>query len=256
MGGRTAKLDDGMSGSRKALSSLAARVVSALVLASAGLFCSSERGSAASGSAAFEVAPLVRIGVLANRGTEQCLEQWGPMAEYLTTEIPSSEFQIRPLAHDEVAPAVARGELDLILVNPSLYIEMEWLHGAGRIVTLKNLCLGKAYTVYAGVIFCKADRDDIEEIADLKGKTFMAVEEDSFGGWQMAWRELKEHGLDPYRDFASLRFGETHDTVVDAVRSGETDAGTVRTGTLERMAAEGKIRLDRAQEILAEMVGN
>jgi two-component system sensor histidine kinase TtrS len=201
------------------------------------------------GGAGFEESKSVRIGVVAKRGTQRCLEEWGPTAEYLAREIPSSSFEIVPLSYGAVAPAVRRCELDFVMANPSVYIELERLYGASRIVTLKNLCLGGAYTVYGGVIFRKAGREDIQQLGDLRGKTFMAVEEDSFGGWQMAWRELQECGIDPRSDLADLRFGETHDEVVYAVRDGRVDAGTVRTDTLERMAAEGKIRLDQFRVI-------
>ena len=40
-------------------------------------------------------------------------------------------------------------------------------------------------------------------------------------------------------------FGGTHDGVVRAVAAGTVDAGTVRTDTLERMQAEGKIKLSQ-----------
>jgi len=193
----------------------------------------------------------VRIGVLATRGPERCLERWGPTAEYLTAEVPGHSFRITPLGYSEIVPAVERGELDFILANPSLYITLETRCNASRIVTLKSVCQGQVSTLYAGVIFTKAGRDDIRQLADLKGKTFMAVEEDSFGGWEMAWRELKEQGIDPRRDFADLRFGETHDAVVLAVGRAEVDAGTVRSDTLEGMAAEGQIRLDDFQVLAA-----
>jgi two-component system sensor histidine kinase/response regulator len=197
---------------------------------------------------------LVRIGVLAKRGAERCLEEWEPTAEYLTAEIPGFKFVIRPLGHDEIDAAVERGELDFILVNPSLYVELERFYGASRIVTLRAVYGSKPCAVYAGVIFCKADRSDIRKLADLKGKTFMAVDERSFGGWQMAWRELKEHGVNPYRHFRELRFGGTHDAVVYAVRDGQVDAGTVRADTLPRMASEGKISLEEFQ-VIGERVG-
>ena len=35
-----------------------------------------------------EVPQSVKIGVLAKRGPEKCLEKWGPTAEYLTQTIP------------------------------------------------------------------------------------------------------------------------------------------------------------------------
>jgi putative nucleotidyltransferase with HDIG domain len=72
----------------------------------------------------------------------------------------------------------------------------------------------------------------------------MAVEPRSFGGWIMCWRELYRLGIDPLRFFSALEYGNTHDAVVNAVKNGTVDAGTVRTDTLERMAVAGSIRLD------------
>ncbi|MCK4340660.1 MAG: PhnD/SsuA/transferrin family substrate-binding protein [Phycisphaerae bacterium] len=208
-----------------------------------------------------QLAP-VKIGVLAKRGPERCLEKWGPTAEYLTRTVPGHSFTIVPLAYEEIDAGVERGEMDFMLANPSFYVGgergevdfvlanssfyvgLEKLYGANRIATLKNRRLGGVYTVFGGVIFRRADRDDIQRFDDLKGKTFMAVKETSLGGWYAAWRELKERRLDPHSDFADLRFGGTHDAVVYAVRDGKIDAGAVRTDTLERMAAEGKIRLE------------
>jgi len=201
----------------------------------------------------------VKIGVLAKRGAGRCLKKWSPTAEYLTKKIPDRIFVIVPLNFEEVYPAVEKGKVDFILANSSFYVELESWYGVDRIATLKNRVLGKDYTKFGGVIFCRADRGDIRRPSDLKGKTFMAVKETSFGGWRMAWRELKENGIDPYRDFKELQFGGTHDAVVYAVRDGKVEAGTVRTDTLERMQAEGKIDLgdfyvvgDRSGEI-AEM---
>jgi len=232
-----------MRGVQKALSGLTARVV----LACCGLLLAA--GPVLGGG---EESRPVRIGVLAKRGPQRCLEEWGVTAEYLGAEIPGYRFEIRPLRYDEVAPVVEAGKVDFILANPALYVELERFHGASPIVTLRNLYAGKPYTVYAGVIICKSGREDIRELSELKGKTFMGVEEDSFGGWQMAWRELKKHGIDPYRDFSDLRFTNTHDAVVYAVRDGEVDAGTVRADTLAQMVLEGKVRWDQFQVINAQ----
>jgi signal transduction histidine kinase/DNA-binding response OmpR family regulator/ABC-type phosphate/phosphonate transport system substrate-binding protein/HPt (histidine-containing phosphotransfer) domain-containing protein len=183
----------------------------------------------------------VKIGVLAKRGPEQCLEKWSLTAEYLSDRIPDTSFVIVPLDHEKIYPSVERGEIDFILANSSFYVELEHRFRANRIATLKNRCLDRFYTRYYGVIFWKADRSDMRHLNDLRGKTFMATAEESFGGWRMAWRELKEKGLDPNKDFKDLKFGGTQDAVVYAVRDGVVDAGTVRADTFIRMDAEGKI---------------
>ena len=184
---------------------------------------------------------LVKIGVLAKRGTERCMERWAPTAEYLSSKIPGKTFVIIPLDYEQIHSSVKKREVDFILANPSFYVELEDMYGTNRIATLKNLRLSSVSTVFGGVVFCKANRNDIQRLTDLNGKSFMAVKETSFGGWRMAWRELKEKGVNPYHDFAELKFGGTHEAVVYAVRDGKVDAGTVRTDTLERMTSEGKI---------------
>ena len=112
---------------------------------------------------------------------------------------------------------VEKSQIDFILVNSSCYIELESKYRVDRIATLKNNVFGKTQTSYGSVIFCKKQRQDIRHLIDLKRKAFRAVEDISFGGWIMTLRELKEAGV---------------------------DAGTVRTGILEIMNAEGKINID------------
>ena len=185
----------------------------------------------------------VRIGVLAVRGVAQCLKSWSATAEYLTKHIPGYTFVIVPLTHDQITPSVHKAEVDFILTNSSYYVELEQGFGVNRIATLKEMRLGRVYSKYGSVIFCRADRKDIRKLSDLKGKSFMGVSESSLGGWLMAWRELKENGIDPYSDFKEIRHKETHDEVVYAVRDGLVDVGTVRTNTLEELSAEGKINL-------------
>ncbi len=192
--------------------------------------------------ASTEQKPL-KIGVLAIHGVEQCVKSWAPTAEYLTSRIPGHTFVVVPLTHAGIEPAVKAGEVDFILTNSSFYVELEQGYGVNRIATLKELRMGRVYSKYGSVIFCRKDRLDIRNLKDLKGKSFMGVSEGSLGGWLMAWRELKENGIDPHRDFKELRYGETHDEVVFAVRDGQADVGTVRTNTLEVLAAEGKIDL-------------
>jgi len=188
--------------------------------------------------------PPVKIGVLAKRGLERCMEKWSPTAKYLTDKIPGKTFVIVPLYFREIYPSVKKGEVDFILANSSFYVELENWYGVNRIATLKNKRIGRVVTKFGGLIFCKADRKDIQALNDLKGKIFMAAKETSLGGWRMALRELKEKGIDPYKDFKDIRFGGTHDMVVYAVRDGIVDVGTVRTDTLERIASDGKIDIN------------
>ena len=181
----------------------------------------------------------VRLGVLANSGLERCLEQWGPTVQYLNQELPGHAFSLVCLEFGEMAQAVKDKRVDFLLTNSSIYSELAGL-GLSPVATSK---MHGSYSVFAGVIFCRAYRRDINSLADLRDKTFMAVDPQSFGGWRMAWRELLQAGVDPQRHLKQLRFAGYQNLVPQAVLAGEVDAGTVRSGILEHLAHEGKLKL-------------
>lgn len=186
----------------------------------------------------------VRIGVLALRGPDQAMAMWSATCGYLAGRLPEHRFRIIPLGFDQIHLAVRQRSIDFVLANPAFYVELENLYGVSPVVTVRNRHDGEVgFSEFGGVIFTRADRGDIRTIQDLTGKSLTAVDQTSFGGWLVNERELRRKGIDPESSFRSLRFLGTHDAVVYAVRDRQADAGTVRTETLERMAAEGKIRL-------------
>lgn len=187
----------------------------------------------------------VTVGVLAHRGNEACIRMWTPTIRYLAEEVRGYKFRLLPLDLDGMSAALEQRKVDFVLTNPGNYVELERRFGVTRIATLRNRRHGEPYTLFGAVIFVRADREDLRTLSDLKNRSFGAVDKDAFGGFQMAWRELKQAGIDPFRDITRLRFfGFPQDKIVLAVRDGIVDAGTVRTDILERMASGGDIRLD------------
>lgn len=185
----------------------------------------------------------VRIGVLAKRGTEQCLQKWTPTADYLTEQIPERTFEIIPLGFEEFLEAADQDWLDFMLGNSAKYVKVSVRNKAVRIATLNNLGPnGNAHPVFGGVIFFRKNHVPEPTVRDLQHCRIAAVNPTSFGGWLAALREIQAQGFKPGHDF-KVSFEGTHDAVVYAVRDAEADAGIVRTDTLERMAKEGKIDL-------------
>lgn len=189
---------------------------------------------------------IIKVGVLAKRGDMITLKKWEPTASYLTKSIPGYKFKIIPLSFAHIFNAVEQNKIDFILANPGFYVELEYKYGIRRISTLVNKHIsGINQEEFGGVIFTHIDnKEKFKDLDSLKNSNFAAVNEKSLGGWQMAWRELKENGIDVKSDFKSLTFEGTHDKVVEAVLNKKVDVGTVRTDTLERMAFEGKIKLE------------
>lgn len=118
----------------------------------------------------------IKIGVLAKRGEAKALQQWGPTAAYLNEMLPHIHFQIVPLDFNAIYPAAENKEIDFILTNSAFYIGLVFNHQAQRILTLKNKRLDQETTRFGGVIFTRADNQDINTLKDLRHKRFKAIE--------------------------------------------------------------------------------
>ena len=185
----------------------------------------------------------VRIGVLAKNGPAKAMKKWAATGEYLTAKLGKS-VEIVPLDFDKVNPAIEANSVDFFLVNSSMFVTAKVKYGATAIATMINSRQGQALKSFGGVIIASAYNDAINSIEDIKGKSFMAVKKSSFGGWQMAYKTIKDKGIDPFADFASVDFAGKHDNVVFAIQNEAAQAGTVRTDTLERMVASGDIAME------------
>ncbi len=190
----------------------------------------------------------MKIGVLAFRGEDDAIERWSPTARYLGERVNGYRFEIVPLSLDGMSTEVANDRLDFILTNTGNYVVLENAYGISRLATLKVRHLGEEFTQFGAVIFTRAGRENLNRLEDIAGNSMMAVSRNAFGGFQMAWRELIDTGVDPFSDLSRLRFiGFPQDDIVHSVIEGRIDVGTVRSGTLERMAADGMIDIDQVK---------
>ena len=209
--------------------------------------------AATAGTAAIQETPLsplpspiesptpVRIGVLAHKGVEVCKNMWQPTMDLLNKEIPNRQFTLVPLTFEEIEPAVTNESIDFLICNPAIYVNMEVRYGVARILTLRNRVGTQIVSEFGGVIFCRADRSDLQTIQDIRGKHLAATDQTSFGGWLISLREINAVGINPKKDCASLNFLGEHQAVVRSVLARKADVGIVRTDTLERMASAGEL---------------
>ncbi len=191
----------------------------------------------------YEYKRKVKIGVLAKRGTKATLKRWNSMAKYLGEQLRYYEFEIIPLAFDQLENSVKNKEIDFVITNTMYYVFLEARYGISRIATLLNSDMSGSESLkeFGSVIFGLSSNKDLNKISDLKDKKVGAVDKYSFGGWVIGYEELVENGID--QDDIELSFLGTHDAVVRAVLDGDIEVGIVRTDTLERMQSEGSVKL-------------
>ncbi|MBU0689816.1 MAG: EAL domain-containing protein [Gammaproteobacteria bacterium] len=188
----------------------------------------------------------VRIGVLSFRPLDQARQQWQATEDYLNAHVRGNyHFRMEPLFLNEMNVAAAERRFDFILTNPNHYIVLRARHELSAIATLMPMIDGRPVDSFGGVVFARADRNDIRDFADLRGRNVAAAAEQSFGAYVMQRWALYEQGIQIGEVGKVIFTGMPQDKVVQAVLNGDADAGFVRTGVLENMTREGRIELDQ-----------
>ncbi len=190
-------------------------------------------------------AKTAKIGVLAFRGASSANSRWRPLVKYLNAAINGWQFEVVPITQGSVAGQIENRQLDFVITNPGHYVALQKLYGLSALATRERLSRQSrpGRMKFGSVIFTRSD-STILSFGELRGKTLAAVSPDAFGGFQIAWRELKQQGVDPFKDLKAVRFmGFPQDAIISAVRTGKVAAGVVRSGLLELLASEGRFKL-------------
>lgn len=99
---------------------------------------------------------------------------------------------------------------------------------------------------YHAVIFTRPE-SNIENIRDLKGKTFAFGARYSTQGYLIPRKMLKDAGI-TLNELRYYIFAGSHGNTVRAVLNGEVDAGGMQDNLARRLGREGKIRIIKVSE--------
>lgn len=189
------------------------------------------------------------LGVFAYRPKEIMLQQYQPLADYLSQVEPGLRVKLSVLTQDELEAALRNNRLDMVLTNPGHFLVLRHRHRlSGAIATLETLEAGQATSALGGVILTRADDDHIQTLRDLKGHRVAIPGTRFLGGFQSQVYELAQVGVHVPQDVDIVETG-SHDAVVSAVLGRKADAGFVRSGLIESLAREGKLDLARVRVI-------
>ncbi|MCG8429207.1 MAG: phosphate/phosphite/phosphonate ABC transporter substrate-binding protein [Chromatiales bacterium] len=184
----------------------------------------------------------LKLGVLAPRGELKANARWQDFGQYLSSEL-GKTVTIVPLPPARVTEAVNSKKVDFLLSHSPHTVYVNEKLGANVLATLNT----KAGPQFGGVIVAKKG-SGIKSANDLRGKNVMSLKfKAAAGAYIFQTYHLVQQGIDPHKDFGSLRAGKKQDDLVLAVKNGLIDAAFVRTGLLENMEREGKIKLDEFQ---------
>lgn len=93
---------------------------------------------------------IIKVGVLSYNDATTTESIWRDTIDYLSTTIEGHSFELVVMGFDDVENYVKDDLVDLVIVNPSVYVNLELTYGASRIVTLEREYNGNHASSYGG----------------------------------------------------------------------------------------------------------
>ncbi len=181
------------------------------------------------------------LGVLSNRPKSVIEARWQPTVDYLSEQA-GHPFRLAVMNYAELELAIEQGRIDFVLTNPAHYVLMTRRNGlSSPLATLVELENDQPLARFGGVIVVRSERSELRQLTDLRGRIIATPDIGSLGGYQMQAQALAGQGLNMPGDVKLKITGMPHDRVLEAVLSGEADAGFVRTGLIESLSRAGRL---------------
>ncbi|APZ52698.1 PhnD/SsuA/transferrin family substrate-binding protein [Salipiger abyssi] len=188
--------------------------------------------------------------MLAYRGWDEGRDDWQPLARYLSARLEGRPVRMVPVTLSSAALLIETGALDFLVTNPGHYLTLAKTYPMSVLATrARRLSDGSRSTSFGSTLVARRGTG-LDSFAALKGARVAAVSPRGFGGFQTVWFEAREQGIDLLTAPSETIFlGFPMDRIANAVLAGEADIGILRSGLLERLAADGIIDL-AALEVL------
>src|SRR5688500_841319 len=162
----------------------------------------------------------LRVGFVPSEDAQQVMQNAQPIVEILRKKL---AMEIQPFVATDytgVVEALRVNKLDIAFLTPASYVLAK--NEANVKVVLKSERKGVPY--YYAAIIVRAD-SGINNIEDLRGKSFAFGDPLSTTGNVIPRQMFKARGIDPVRDFKQILYSGGHDATVLAVLNGKVDAG-------------------------------
>jgi phosphonate transport system substrate-binding protein len=172
----------------------------------------------------------ITLGVVID-GSNQ--EDRAPAQAYLTKAMGRPVIIASPDSYSETVDRLADGSYDFACLGALVYIRAHAKYGVIPLVQ-------RASDLHYHTVFITAAGSSIYSLKDLNGKQFAFGDVDSTSAHLMAYRELKQAGIDPETDL-KYRYTGSHLATAALVASGAVDAGAIDKTVFDFLISSGKL---------------
>ena len=178
----------------------------------------------------------ITIAIVIDGATRQERE---PLRAYLTKAMGRPVNIRAPDTYGEVVAHLGEGSYDFACLGALMYIRARAKYGVIPLVR-------RTVDLHYHTVFITGTGSSIYSLSDLKGRQFAFGDIDSTSGHLMAYRELKEAGIDPDTDFR-FRYSGSHLATAAMVETGVVDAGAIDETVLQFLIDGGKLDANKVR---------
>ena len=188
--------------------------------------------------------PAITYAYLPQYSHTESFQRHHRLVEYLAEQTGLPLRQVFPDTFAHHISMFGQGKIDISFSNPFIYVKLANRFGA-RAMTRIIEEDGRAE--FRGQIIARKDNEAIQSVEDCRGKSWVAVDPSSAGGYLFALGHFVDHGLN-LRDFKEVVFaGGRQENVILGVYAGLHDLGSIREGSLK--VVENKIDLNQIKVV-------
>lgn len=222
---------------RRGAGLLAVLSVALVMLAGCG---SSGEESAAAQDGGGEIPDPLEMGIIPAEDNAEQVREFEPVADYVGEQLGVDVELYTATDYSGIIEAMRSEQVDIAWYGPLSYVLASEVADA-EAVAVQITDEGETDPTYKSLMITNS-ASDVQNIEDLRGKTFSFVDPASTSGNLFPRKAFDEAGIDPATDLEDTIYAGGHDASALAVKNDKVAAGAVANTVLENMITEGIIK--------------
>lgn len=181
-----------------------------------------------------QAADVLKVSAIPDEAPTELLRKFEPLGAYLQQEL-GMEVKFVPVSdYAAVVEGLAADRVDLAWLGGFTFVQAKLK--TGNAIPLVQREKDEKFISR----FISAD-ENVQSLADLKGKTFAFGSVSSTSGSLMPRFFMQKDGIVPEDHFSRVAFSGAHDATAAWVEAGKVDAGVLNGAVWDKLVAAGKI---------------
>lgn len=192
----------------------------------------------------------IRFGLIPSEDAEKLIADSQPFIKALEVAIGMKIKPFVAIDYSAVVEALKSDKLEIAFLGPAAYILARDKVKAPVEPVARGVMEQTGKSSYRALIIAHPAQP-IQNLGDLKGKTFALVDPASTSGNFAPRLALHKNGIDPDKDFKSLYYSGTHQASLIAVKEGKVNAAAIADEVYDLAMSRGQLKKEDVRIVFA-----